>query len=71
LDVPEPSVLEVKADAQLRAHQSEVAKPASGACGFAKKNSDDCLERKNYFLDKYLDLSAVRIQSDICVISAR
>jgi hypothetical protein len=71
LDDPEPAALEVQADAQLRAHQSEVAKPALGACGFARKNSDDCLERKNSFLDKYLDLSAVRIQSDICVISAR
>jgi hypothetical protein len=46
---PELSALEVNADPQLRAHQSEVAKPASGVWGLPEKNSDGCLEKRNSF----------------------
>jgi hypothetical protein len=49
LDDPESSALEAMANTQLTAHQREVTKPASGACGFARKNSDGCLEKKTSF----------------------
>lgn len=42
--------LEVKADAQLGAHQRGVAKPTARACGVARKNGDGRLEKRTTLL---------------------
>jgi len=42
--------MEVKADAQLGAHQRGVAKSAKGESEVARKNSDGCLEKRPTFL---------------------
>ena len=42
--------MEVKADAQLGANQRSVAKPATRACGVARKNGDGRLEKRTTLL---------------------
>ncbi len=42
--------LEVKANAQLGAHQRGVAEPAKGACESARKSGDGRLEKRTTLL---------------------